>query len=244
MHRSLSFVTALALAFFGLVLFVSPRLARAEEQGWLELVPAEGLAPHWTTKGNWKADDKGVVTLEPRKGERGWSRWDSYLWLNTKYDDFEMSFEYMVQKGGNSGFYFNVGDRNDPVNTGLEVQIYDSFGKAKDARLTDHDSGGLIPGGPPTKNVAKPAGEWNEFHITVKGDTLIVKLNGEVVNEVDLSFKMAIAKRPKSGSIGFQDHALPISLRNLKIRGTIVAPNIIPGTAHGRTLPADRIVAR
>ncbi len=187
------------------------------QEGVTDLLEGKKLETHWTTKGNWSIDNDGVVTLTPRPGESGWSRFDAYLWSKKKYDDFEIEFEYKVQPQGNSGFYFNVGDKNSPVAKGIEVQIYDSHGKGADARLTDHDSGGIIPGIPPTKNAAQPAGEWNHFQIRVEGDKLTVKLNGEVVNEVDLK-DPKLAGRPDEGYIGFQDHALPLALRNIKIR--------------------------
>ncbi|MBX9681483.1 MAG: DUF1080 domain-containing protein [Gemmataceae bacterium] len=201
-----------ALVLLALVPFGS---AEETKDGWTDLLSSGDLSKHWTTKGNWTLKD-GVATLTPSKGQSGWSRWDHYLWLNEKHGDFEIQFEYKVQKGGNSGFYFRTGDVNDPVAKGIEVQIYDSGSKAKDAKLNDHDSGGVIPNIPPTKNAAKPAGEWNKFDITVKNDKLTVVLNGEQVNEVDLTKKLA--DRPKTGSIGFQDHSLPLSLRNIKIR--------------------------
>jgi hypothetical protein len=196
-------------------MLLAATLAFAEEGG-TDLLAGDDLSKNWTTKGNWQLEE-GVVTLKPRPGESGWQRYDAYLWLNGEYKDFEIDFEYMVQKGGNSGFYFHVGDVKKPVETGIEVQIYDSGSKGKDAKLTDHDSGGIIPGLPPTKNAAKPAGEWNRFRITSKGDKLIVVLNGETVNEVDLSSDK-LKSRPDSGAIGFQDHGLPLSLRKIRIR--------------------------
>jgi len=195
----------------------STLLQAGEKAEWVDLLPKNDLSKHWTTKGNWRIDEEGVVTLEPRPGEKGWARFDAYLWLNEKYDDFEIEFDYKVQKRGNSGFYFNVGDKSSPVAKGIEVQIYDSHGKGKDKKLTDHDSGGIIPGLPPKKNAAKPAGEWNRFHIRCEGDKLTVKLNGVVVNEVDLNHPK-LKNRPDSGYIGFQDHALPLALRKIKIR--------------------------
>jgi hypothetical protein len=188
----------------------------ARREGWVNLLEGNDLSKHWTTKGNWSIDDEGVITLKPRPGEKGWARFDAYLWLNKKYDDFQIEFDYKVQERGNSGFYFNVGDKSSPVVKGIEVQIYDSHGKG-DRKLTDHDSGGIIPGIPPKKNTAKPAGEWNRFQITVRGDKLTVKLNGEVVNEVDLNHPR-LKDRPDSGYIGFQDHALPLALRNIRIQ--------------------------
>lgn len=199
-----------------------PAAVSAAEDGkeWIVLLGPESksLDDHWKTTGNWKLNDDGVATLTPREGESGWSRWSAYLWSKKEYGDFDVEFEYRLEKGGNSGFYFRVGDVDDPVAQGIEVQIYESGSKPKDAKLTDHDSGGIIPGLPPQKNAAKPAGEWNKMEVRHAGDKIVVKLNGVEVNTVDLSKGGPLAQRPKVGPIGFQDHALPISLRNIRIR--------------------------
>jgi hypothetical protein len=203
-----------------LVAFLLTALGVASGQGekaWVEPLKDRDLTKHWTTTGNWKVVEDGVVALQPRPGEKGWTRYDAYLWLKKQYKEFEADFEYKVEKGGNSGFYFHVGDLKDPVQKGIEVQIYDSGSKKPGAKLTDHDSGGIIPGFPPTKNAAKPAGEWNRMQVTVKDNKVTVMLNGETVNEVRLD-EAKLKGRPMSGYVGFQDHGLPLWLRNLKIR--------------------------
>ncbi len=208
-----------AAGFIALLLFISPTASQEKSaDGWVTLLgPGSKLETNWTTKGNWMLDKDGVATLVPRAGEKDWTRWDMYLWAKQSYTDFEVDFEYKVAKNGNSGFYFHVGDVNKPVETGIEVQIYDSASKKEGAKLNDHDSGGVIPGIPPTKNAAKAAGEWNRFQIAAKGPSLKIVLNGVTVNEVALD-KGALKSRPASGAIGFQDHGLPLSLRNIKIR--------------------------
>jgi hypothetical protein len=188
-----------------------------EKPGVVHLLEGKDLSTNWTTTGNWKLDKDGVVALEPRPGETGWTRYDAYLWAKKEYKDFDFEFEYKVQKGGNSGFYFHVGDVKNPVAKGIEVQIYDSGSKSKDAKLTDHDSGGIIPGIPPTKNAAKPAGELNKMQVVSKDGKVTVRLNGEVVNEVPLDNEK-IKSRPSSGAIGFQDHGLPLAPRNIRDR--------------------------
>ena len=181
---------------------------------WVNLSEGNDLSKYWTTTGNWKLEEN-VIRLEPRPGEKGWERYDAYLWLTDKeYKDFQAEFDYMLEKGGNSGFYFHVGDKKSPVARGIEVQISDSAGQDK---LTDHTSGGVIPGVPPTKNAAKPAGEWNRMSVSCKANKLTVELNGQKVNEVDLK-RDQLRDRPETGSVGFQDHALPIRLRNVKIK--------------------------
>ncbi len=185
--------------------------------GAINLLEGNDLSKNWTTTGNWHLDKEGVVALEPRPGEKGWQRYDAYLWSKKEYKDFEADFEYKVAKGGNSGFYFHVGDVKSPVAHGIEVQIYDSYSKAKGAKLSDHDSGGIIPGIPPTKNTAKPAMEWNHMQVVVKGNQVTIRLNGEVVNDVPLD-SPTIKTRPATGFIGFQDHGLPLWLRNVKVK--------------------------
>ena len=188
-----------------------------QEKDWVNLLDGKDLTANCFTTGNWILGKDGVVALVPRKGESGWQRYDAYLWAKKQYKDFECEFEYKLNKGGNSGFYFHVGDLKEPVKKGIEVQLYDSASKPKDAKLNDHDSGGIIPGIPPTKNTAKPAGEWNKMLVTVKGNNVKVELNGEVVNDVPLDSK-SIKDRPPTGYIGFQDHGLPMWLRNIKVR--------------------------
>lgn len=186
------------------------------QEKWVNLLDGKDLSAHWETKGNWILKD-GVVALVPRPGEKGWQRYDAYLWAKKQYKDFECEFEYKLELKGNSGFYFHVGDLKEPVKKGIEVQLYDSASKPKGTKLNDHDSGGIIPGIPPTKNAAKPAGEWNKMLVTVKGNKVTVVLNGEVVNDVPLDSK-SIKDRPSTGYIGFQDHGLPMWLRNIKVR--------------------------
>ena len=212
---------ALLTTFAALTLAVQFSPLAAEDKakpddGWTKLLSGATLTENWTTTGNWSFAD-GVATLTPRPGQGGWSRWGDYLWSKKSYGDFEVKFEYKVETKGHSGFYFRVGNKDNPVEQGIEVQIYDSASHPAGKPLNDHDSGGVIPGVPPTKRTAKPGGEWNAFHITVKNDKLTVVLNGETVNEIDLS-KGKLASRPKSGPIGFQDHSLPLALRNVTIR--------------------------
>src|SRR5262245_10120127 len=118
--RALCFIRLVGVPGF---LLVAAASASGQPAGWLDLLAGGDLAKNWTTTGNWKLDD-GVLSLQPRPGEKGWQRYDAYLWSMKKYRAFDADFEYKVEKGGNSGFYFHVGDRKRPVEEGIEVQIY------------------------------------------------------------------------------------------------------------------------
>ena len=182
---------------------------------WLEPLSAEKLEDHFTTKGNWSLSD-GVATLAPSEGQRGWTRYGHYLWLQgDDYAEFEAEFDYRLQERGNSGFYFHVGDKARPVATGVEVQLYAT--PPEKQRLTDHDSGGIIPGGPPRENAARPAPAWNRMHVRCEDGEIRVTLNGRLVHVRSLEHRL-IADRPASGAIGFQDHSLPLELRRFRVR--------------------------
>ncbi len=173
----------------------------------------------WKTTGNWKVEEGGVVTLYPRPGEEGWQRYDAYLTTDHKYKDFMLDLEFKIEKEGNSGVFLRVGDPLSQVDTGFEVQILDTHGLEE---LTNHDCGGVIGAMAASKNMVKPAGQWNRYMITCQGHNVKVVFNGEPVIDLDLR-ESPLKDRPLEGYIGFQDEAKRIWYRNVRIK-ELVAP--------------------
>lgn len=194
--------------------FSQPLAARrGSENGFHPLYNGRNL-DGWETQGNWLVKPDGVLAIKPRAGERGWRRFDAYLWADKRYGDFALDLEFKIPKGGNSGVFVRVKDKKNPVNTGIEVQINDVHGKKK---VGPHDCGGIIGTVGPSKNMAKPAGEWNRMIVTCRGTRLQVQLNGEQV--VDVNLKTTSRRdRPLTGFIGLQDHGLNLFFRNIRIK--------------------------
>jgi hypothetical protein len=186
---------------------------KAEDEGFVEMFNGEDLSG-WTTDGNWIVEDDNVITLKPRPGEHGWKRYDDYLRTERKYGDFVLDLEFKFNKGGNSGVFLRIGDPEDHVSSGFEVQILDTHGKEK---LTHHDGGGVIKTQAPSKNKMKPAGEWNRYVITLKGDHLQVELNGERIIDLRLD-ETGLKDRPSEGYISFQDEGKRVWYRNVRIK--------------------------
>ena len=203
---------------FVIALLLVVGLAQGEEKplannGFVPMFNGKNLEG-WNTKGHWVVEKGGVVTLHPRPGETGWQRFDAYLMTARKYKDFVIDLEFRILKEGNSGVFFRVEDPLHPVKKGIEVQILDTYGKENP---TNHDCGGVIGTAAPSKNMAKPAGEWNRYTITSKGNRLQVVLNGEKI--IDLKYdESAMKDRPAEGYIGFQDEAKRIWYRNVRIK--------------------------
>lgn len=171
----------------------------------------------WKTAGNWLPQSDGSLLIEPREGETGWQRYDAYLWSEKEYGDFVLDLQYAYPPGGNSGVFFRVGDRDNPVEEGIEAQILDS--SQKENALGPHDHGGIIGTAAPTKNMSRPPHRWNRMVITCVGDDLTVELNGEPIIDVDLS-ESPLSDRPRKGFIGLQDHGQPnnIKFRSIRVR--------------------------
>ena len=206
-------ISLLAVAFS-----LAPMAAKKKaDDGFVSLYNGKDLTG-WKTTGNWLPQKDGSLLIQPRPGEKGWQRYSAYLTSEKKYKDFILEVEYKYPKRGNSGVYFRIADPKDPVKTGIECQVLDSFGKPDD-KMTAHDHGGIIRTVAPSKNMSKKPGEWNKMVVTCKGHHLRVNLNGEDIVDVQLD-KTPVKDRPLEGYVSLQDHGEPNNLhfRNIRIK--------------------------
>lgn len=155
------------------------------------------------------------------------------LLSSEQFEEFELQFEWRLEKGANSGIkYFVVPDRG--LSLGHEYQLIDDAnhqdaGLAQGKRLTAsfYD---VIARNPEVKPL--PFGEVNHSRIVVRGDLVEHWLNGkqavsyrcgspEVKAAVSASkFKTTprFGERLK-GHILLQDHQSKVWFRSVKIRG-------------------------
>ena len=104
----------------------------------------------------------------------------SYLVVyQEKLSDFELDFDYKLEKGCNSGVFLRVSDLTDPVNTGIEVALDDTTGNG----FGDSGPSGLVA---PEVNAQYPAGQSNHMTITAQGPEISVVFNGSPVSTINL----------------------------------------------------------
>jgi len=190
---------------------------------WKDLFDGQTLNG-WQATGNaegWTVEDGAIKCLAQKGG---------YLATNEQFGDFELTLEYKTEPDVNSGVFFRWSDLEDPVHTGLEIQILDTYGKEP---MGKHDSGALYDLVPPKANAVRPAGEWNEMRLKCQGPLTEVDLNGQRILDIDIDdydtpgqspdgepnkFKYAWKDLPRRGHIGLQDHNGVIWFRNLRVR--------------------------
>jgi hypothetical protein len=90
------------------------------------------------------------------------------LITDQKFDDFKLHVEFRYQAGGNSGVY---------LRGRYEVQVEDSKGKEPASVYFGGVYGFLTP----NEMVAKSAGEWQSFDITLIGRLVTVVANGKEI---------------------------------------------------------------
>ena len=157
---------------------------------------------------HWKVQPNGVLYYDGKSNS---------LQTVKDYGDIELYLDWKIAPKGDSGLYL----RGQP-----QVQIWDSE-NTPGARGLDKNSGsGGLWNNPekygkrPLVNADKPVGEWNTFHIVMKGDKVTVKLNGKLVVDAQplMNYFAPKSPLPKAGPIELQHHGDPLWFRNIYIK--------------------------
>ncbi len=193
--------------------------AQLAADGWIKLFNGQDLAGWIAKPGSWAVAD-GVLA---RKG-------GGDIWTEQPFGDFVLDLEFKLDPQTNSGVFLRTGDINDCVQTGIEMQVLDSFGKEPPDK---HDCGAIYDCLAPSKNTVKKPGEWNHAFVTCQGSKIQVELNGQAILDMNLDqwteagknpdgtpnkFKTAYKDMPRRGRIGLQDHGKPVWYRNIRIK--------------------------
>jgi len=185
--------------------------------GWrgyrMKTMPAKG----------WKIEG-GI--LKKIGGERGGD-----IITEETFDNFELSWEWRINKGGNNGIKYLVTEDR-PSAPGPEYQMIDDAANEDGKLGPKHATASFYDVLPPSADARpKPAGEWNESRLLIQGNHVEHWLNGKKVLEYELGsdlVKAAVAKSKFRNSPGFgekikghillTDHHDECWFRNIRIR--------------------------
>lgn len=195
----------------------------------------EEIAAGWTPLYDGKDASAWWRGYKKDKLPEGWKTVDGALVrtgggdivTKEKFENFELSLEYKIGEGGNSGLMYRVVETDGPPYvTGPEVQIQDNV-KGKDPQK----SGWLYQFYKSETDATKPAGEWNQLRLIVNKGKCEHWMNGVKyceyeIGSADWNEKLAKSKFAKmpgfattaNGHICLQDHGDKVEFRNIKIR--------------------------
>jgi cytochrome c len=153
------------------------------------------------------------------------------LVTDEEFESFELSLEWKIGAGGNSGVLFHVADGYDYVwRTGPEMQILDDA-RHRDGRNPLTSAGANYALHAPERDDTFPVGMWNRARILVDGAHVEHWLNGVKQCEYELwsadwRARVAASKfatmpdygKFARGRIALQDHGDAVAFRDVKLR--------------------------
>lgn len=180
----------------------------------------------------WKVED-GTMTLEVGEKDDWQVKDGGDIMTVDAYDNYELSLEWKIAEGGNSGIIYHVqeSDAFDYVwKSGPEMQVLDNE-RHPDAQIEKHRAGDLYDMIESEYVAVNPANTWNRVRIVSNNGKMQHWLNGHLVVAFDMNteeWKELVAgskfgEMPEfgtftSGHIAIQDHGDRVWYRNIKIR--------------------------
>ncbi len=200
--------------------------AQAHTQDWRPLFDGKTLKGWRGYKqeqapAGWKAQDGMLVRLAD----------GGDIVTTDEYGDFELALEWKISEGGNSGIFYRALENTESIwHNAPEYQVLDNA-RHPDGAKSLTSAGACYALYPPSTDVTKPVGEWNETRIVAKGHHVEHWMNGTKLLEYEIGgedwkarvatskFKVysGFAEQPK-GRIGLQDHGNVVWYRNIRIR--------------------------
>lgn len=195
---------------------------RPEVLPWVDLIDAARAGEVWRSLGPFKVEGDLLVARD-----RG------IAVTRLDYDDFELEFEWRIEKGGNSGVYYrSPGDQLVAALAypGTEYQLLDNDGHPNggNPKTTAGSLYGIVA---PRENALRPVGSWNESRIVADGAEVTHWLNGKpvvryAIGSSEWKEALAVATNPRlranvgglSGVIALQGHTGEVAFRRMQIR--------------------------
>jgi hypothetical protein len=151
------------------------------EGGWLALFNGKDLTG-WKKNGDekWIAE-QGTILCESTSNKYG------YLTTEKTYRDFDLRLKFKGEAAGNSGLFFHaritgIDRQHGPDIEGMQVEVDPSVGKHTGGLYESGGRGWVIMPTPEGEGALKP-GEWNDLEASVRGNHIVIHLNGFQVTD-------------------------------------------------------------
>ncbi len=226
MKTTIWLIRFVSLCLCGLACLGRPSSLRAAEEGWGSLLNGKDFTG-WKVpegdNGHWKVLD-GVIDYDAESEAKG----DKSLWSEREFGDFVLRVDWRIKEAPyiNPAVPYILPDgthARDIQGKEMRMALPDSdsgvflrgsgkyqiniwcwpigsgemYGLRTDPRMPAE----VRTAATPRTQADRPVGEWNQFEITVRGDTVSVVLNGKTVLP---AFK--VPNLPPRGRIALQHH--------------------------------------
>jgi len=178
------------------------------EEGFQPLFNGKDLAG-WVKEGKagFQAKDGMLVCT-------GAGDWPAWLRTAEVFENFVLRLDYKTLYGAESGVFFHAPLHGRISHVGFEVQIGGGGG------LRRHSTGAIFDAVPPLADAGRNYRdkEFDQLEITMNWPKLRVRLNGRLVQDLNVEEHESLRYRPRLGYIGLQDRGKPVHFRNVRIK--------------------------
>jgi hypothetical protein len=203
-----------------------------KEEGWELLFDGESLTG-WHlynkegVKSTWEVSNGELVCNQDADAEHG------DLVTDREFDNYELTFEWKIPQGGNSGVFINVVEAADDKAAWFSGPEYQLLEDTHPDFVVPVKRSGCLYGFSPQLSSAnnRPLGEWNQSLIRQQDGKVQFYLNGNLTAEQDFTSEAwadSVANsgfknypnfgKYTKGKIALQEWSSGISFRNIKIR--------------------------
>lgn len=149
----------------------------------------------------------GTLRIQQGGGE------PSAILTKENYENFDLQFEFKYHEWEESGLFLHV-PSNGAWRAGIEIELADHAGEAPDP----YRAGAIFRHVPPRVVAVKESGAWNTCQVHMDWPRLRVEINGQVVQDLDLSAHPRLRHTLRRGRIGFQNNlGWGMNIRNLTL---------------------------
>ncbi len=182
----------LILCGIAVLLSASPLAADEVAHGWQSLFNGKTLH-------GWKANETYPVWTVKDRAIVGHGKRCHLFYTEEEFKNFELKVDVMLAPGSNSGIYFHTQylDSGWPK-AGYEVQLNNTHG--------DPVKTGSLYGVVKLYETPAKDNEWFNMHITVRGQNVVVRVNGKIVLDYTEPRGIQGDRKIGKGLIAFQQH--------------------------------------
>lgn len=160
-----------------------------ESEKWPDLFNSD-LSDATFPEGVWTFEN-GVLTASE----------DQCIWSKKSYDNFILDLEFKTEHETNSGVIVYCSDRENWIPNSVEIQIADDYADQWANSPKTWQCGAFFGHKAADTSLVKKPGEWNRFTIVCSGHNITVALNGQQVNEIDLTKWTSATQNPDGSEI-------------------------------------------
>jgi hypothetical protein len=155
--------------------------------------------------GIWAVEDGELVARSP-------GNYPNWLRSERQHENFHLSLEYLMPGWCEAGVFLQAPAHGRPSRAGLKIHL-----RHNDLDQGARSVGAIYDVAAPLVRANREVRQWNRLEITMDWPRFAARLNGELIQNLNLELHPDLRWRLRRGYIGFQDLGCRIRYRDVRL---------------------------